>query len=121
MNKEIKIVLSEDANKQYDDLVDVVGEELKKGAEGSFHQSLLRAIDRIKELLRKNPFLGTQIHKKAIPKIYVQKYGIENLWRIELPKRWRLLYSIEGSEIEIINFIIDFFDHKFYDKIFKYK
>lgn len=121
MEKEIEIVFSEEANKQYEELSKIVGEELKRGVESSFHQTLLRAIDRNKNLLRWDPFLGDQIPKRLIPKIYFDKYGAENLWRIELPNRWRLLYSIEGTEVKITSFILDFYDHKKYDKVFGYK
>jgi len=120
-NKDIRIVFSRDANEQYLELNEVVGLEIKNGVETSFHQSLLRAIDRVKELLRSNPFVGKQVHKRLIPKQYIQKYGVDNVWRIELPNRWRLLYSIYGDEIKIVNFIIDFCDHKKYDKVFGYK
>lgn len=120
MNKEVEIILSEEANKQYEELNQIVGEEIRKGVGSSFHQTLLKAINRVKELLRKNPFLGNQIHKRLVPKKYLNKYGVDNLWRVELPNRWRLLYSIYGEELKITNFVLDFFDHKNYNKLFKY-
>ncbi len=121
MNKEIRIVFSDDANGQYNALSEIVESELKRGVKSSFHQSLLRAIERIKNLLRRDPFLGNQIPKRLIPKEYLIKYDAENLWRIELPGRWRLLYSIYGGEVEITSFVLDFFDHKKYNKVFGYK
>jgi len=131
-NKEIKIVLSEEANEEYDSLNEIVGEELKKGIESSFHQTLLRSINRARDLLKKNPFAGDQIQKKLIPEKYKKLYDVENLWRIELANRWRLIYTITGDKIEIINFVVDIFDHtlsghenlqagKNYDKVFGYK
>lgn len=121
MDKNIKVVLSEDADEAYIFLNEIVGAEIKKGVISSFHQSLLRSIKRAVDLLKKNPFSGDQIQKRLIPKEYVSKYGVENLWRIELANRWRLIYTIKGGELEIINFVVDIYDHRKYDKVFGYK
>jgi len=121
MEKEIKIKFSSEANKQYDELSLIVEGELKRGVKSSFHQSLLRAIDRNKNLLRRDPFLGDQVPKRLILKVYIEKYCVDNLWRIELPGRWRLLYNIVGNEVEVTSFILDFFDHKKYNRVFGYK
>jgi len=120
-NKEIRIILSDEADEVYGELNQIVGEEKKKDIESSFHQSLLKSINRIIGLLKKNPFAGNQIPKRQIPEKYINKYDADNVWRIELANRWRLIYTITGDRIEIINFIIDIFDHKKYDKVFGYK
>ncbi|MBT4375967.1 hypothetical protein HOD29_01180 [archaeon] len=84
-------------------------DETKKG--------LKRAMKDIKE----NPFCGTQIPKKLIPKRYIQKYEIKNLWKYNLPNAWRVLYSIITPEkIEILSIIIDWFPHKKYERKFNY-
>ncbi len=120
-SKQIKVILSEEAEKVYNELNEIVGQEKLKNINGSFHQTLLRSILRIKDLLKKNPFAGDQVHKKNIPLKYLEKYETNNLWRIELANRWRLIYTIEGNEIQITNFILDIFDHRKYDKVFGYK
>ena len=120
-NKEIRVILSDEANDVYEELNQIVGEEKKKDIESSFHQSLLRSINKVTDLLKKNPFAGNQIPKRQIPKKYVVKYHVDNVWRIELTDRWRLIYTITGNKVEIINFVIDIFDHKEYDKVFGYK
>ena len=120
-SKEIKAVLSKEANEVFEELNQIVGEEKKKGIKSSFHQSLLRSINRVIDLLKKNPFAGDQVPKKQLPKKYIKRYNIENLWRIALASRWRLTYTITGDKLEIINFILDIFNHKDYDKIFGYK
>lgn len=120
-NKDIKVILSDEADKVYTELNELVGKEKKKGVQSSFHQSLLRSIKRTSELLKKNPFAGDQIQKRLIPKNYTIKYDVENLWRIELANRWRLIYTIKGNKLEIINFVVDIDNHKEYDKIFGYK
>jgi len=119
--KEVIIKLSEEADEVYSELNKLVGEEKIKGIESSFHQTLLRSINRVKELLKENPFAGEQIQKKQIPKKYISNYDIDNAWRIELANRWRLIYTITGNQIEIITFVMDIFNHKDYDKIFGYK
>ena len=37
---------------------------------------------------------GIQISRKLTPKEYIDKYGIDNLWKYDLPNGWRLIYSI---------------------------
>jgi len=120
-NKEIKVVLSEEADEVFQELNRIVGEEKMKGVESSFHQTLLRSIERVIDLLKKNPFAGDQVPRRQHPKKYEDKYDAENVWRIELANRWRLVYTITGNQIEIITFIMDIFDHKDYDKVFGYK
>jgi len=75
-----------------------------------------RAINDIKE----NPFCGIAIPKRLIPKIYVKKYGINNLWKYNLPGAWRLLYSIVGNHVKILAIILEWLSHKEYERRFKY-
>lgn len=51
------------------------------------------------------------------------KYGVTNLFRIELSNFWRMLYTLTNDEmeIEIIAFVLDIIDHKEYDKKFGYR
>ena len=58
-----------------------------------------------------------------IPKEYVQKYGITNLFRVELPNFWRMLYTLTNNDtkVQIIAFVLDIIDHPTYDKKFKYR
>lgn len=79
-------------------------------------KSIIKAITE----LRKNAFYGIQISKKLIPKHYIQKYQINNLWKINLCQGWRLLYTISGDEIEIITAILEWFNHKEYEKRMKF-
>jgi hypothetical protein len=51
----------------------------------------------------------------------VTKYRIKNLWKYDLPNGWRLLYTITAdNEVEIISAILEWFDHKNYERKFKY-
>jgi len=67
-----------------------------------------------------NPTCGTRIPKKLWPKLYSKRYEINNLWKYDLPNAWRLIYTIDSNEIRIMNIILEWFDHKEYDRMFKY-
>ena len=75
------------------------------------------------ELVKNNLSYGDPIPKKLIPKEYKEKYGVTNLFRVELPNFWRMLYTVtEGeNEIEIIAFVLDIINHKKYSKKFGYR
>jgi len=75
------------------------------------------------ELIKNNPYYGNNVPKNLIPEYYKAKYKVKNLFRIELPIFWRMLYSLneDKNEIEIIAFIIEIIDHKKYNKRFGYK
>ena len=120
-NKEVKVVLSDEADVEYQELNEIVGQEITKGIKSSLHQTLLRSINRVKELLKLNPFAGDQVPKRQIPFKYLNLFDVENVWRIELANRWRLIYTITGNQIEITCFVLDISNHRDYDKTFGYK
>ncbi|MBU4086199.1 MAG: hypothetical protein KKB21_01335 [Nanoarchaeota archaeon] len=119
--KEVIVKLSEEADRVYEELNKIAEEENEKGVESSFHQTLLRSINRTKEILKANHFAGDQIPKARIPGKYSKKYEACNVWRIELADRWRMAYTITGNQVEIITFVMDIFSHKDYDKVFGYR
>jgi len=84
---------------------------------------ILKAINQKVELIKSNPHYGDAIAKKLFPEEYKKKYGITNLFRVELPAFWRMLYTLTNgeSEIEIIAFVLDIINHKEYNKKFRYK
>jgi len=77
---------------------------------------LSRAFDDIAD----NAFCGIQIPKKLIPKVYLDKYGVDNLWKYNLPDAWRLLYSVARDEVIVIAIILEWMPHKEYERRFKY-
>jgi hypothetical protein len=77
-------------------------------------------IDRALNDLKKDPDCGAKIPKRLWPKIYTQRYRISNLWKYDLPNAWRLLYTIESDEVMIMSIVLEWFDHKGYEKRFKY-
>ena len=87
-----------------------------KGAEPRLYEFLNRAFDDLKE----DPFSGIKIPKKLWPKDYVKKYNVDNLWKYDLPNAWRLIYTIQADEVTIIALVLEWFDHKTYERKFKY-
>ncbi len=93
-------------------------EELK---EGKFENiELYKSINKILDILKINPTSGIKIPQKLWPKEYMQAYEITNLWKHNLPNAWRLIYTIEMNEIKIVSIILEWFDHKEYEKRFGY-
>ncbi len=90
--------------------------ELTKTNETKIQDWLIRAFKDIEE----NAFCGIQIPKRLIPSTYLKKYNIHNLWKYNLPNAWRLLYSVENQEIVIVSIILEWMDHKAYEKKFNY-
>ncbi len=87
-----------------------------KTEDKKLYEWLNRAFDN----LSKNAFCGIQISKSLIPDIYMKKYGIDNLWKYNLPGAWRLLYSVARDEIVVISIILEWLPHKEYERRFKY-
>ena len=89
--------------------------ELKEGDE------IKRYIKRAIEDIKQNAFCGIPIPKRLIPREYVQKFKIQNLWKYDLPDGWRLVYSITTpNKVEIISIILEWFSHPEYERKFYY-
>lgn len=100
--------------------VKFIDEELEKAFnslsdEDPIKKSLIRAIQNIREDFQ----AGEYIPKNKIPESYLQKYKINNIRVYDLPFAWRLMYTITGSsEIGIISVLLDWMNHKDYEKLF---
>ncbi len=74
------------------------------------------------EQLSQDVTLGEQIQRDRIPKALRRDYNATNLWRLELPGGWRVLYTIEtrpGEDATVS--ILRILDHRAYDRLFGYK
>ena len=113
--KEVRIILSPEAEEVY--------KNLNSEAETSKQsRMILNAINHKKELIKANIHYGDPVAKNLIPREYEQKYGTKNLFRVELPTFWRMLYTLTNNgEVEIIAFVLDIISHPDYDKKFGYK
>ena len=91
--------------------------QLEKGddSERELFKLMNQAIDNIEA----DAFCGIQIPKRLIPKPYIDK-GVKNIWKYDLPKGWRLIYSLVNEEVIVVSIILEWFDHKAYEKRFKY-
>ena len=109
--KEVRVQLKGQAKEAY--------LELKKRSDKEA-QTLLRSIERLIEILKENPQFGDPLRKELIPAKFLAM-GLQNLYRAELSNYWRLLYTIEGTQVEIFCFVLSIIDHKTYDRLFGYK
>ena len=102
--------------------VQFVNEKIKnafkklKDEDPKMHGFILRAFEDIEN----NTFCGIQIPKKLIPKEYLKKYNVKNLWKYNLPDAWRLIYSVEGKNLLVFSIILEWMDHKTYERRFGY-
>ena len=92
--------------------------KLEQGEEQE--KELFKFIDQAMNNIEANAFCGIQIPKRLIPKDYIKKYGVTNLWKYDLPRGWRLIYSITRDEVIVVSVILEWFDHKDYEKRFNY-
>lgn len=113
--KEVEIVLSPEAQEIFEYLNE-------KSSNSKIERTILKAIKKKSELIKINRSYGNPISKKLIPEEYIKKYSITNLFRVELPNFWRMLYTLKTQEnqIEIIAFVLDIINHKDYNKKFGY-
>ncbi len=89
--------------------LEIVDENLKKQLEKAFKN------------LEDNAFCGIQIPKKLIPKEYIKRFGnLSNLWKYNLPDAWRLIYTVKNDKATVISVILEWMDHKEYERRFKY-
>ena len=90
-------------------------EELDK--DDPIKKGIIKAISFLKE----DAFIGRRVKKDLIPKKLIEKYDINNLWICNLPSSWRLLYSLSpNEELKIVALVLDWMDHKDYERLFKF-
>jgi len=113
--KSVKVILSPEAEEVYKKLNSEAGNNKQSNM-------ILKAVNQKIDLIKANIHYGNPIAKNLIPKEYRQKYSATNLFRVELPAFWRMLYTLTNNEeVEIIAFVLDIVDHSEYDKKFGYK
>ena len=97
--------------------------KLKETAEkgNGASQILLKKVDKAIGKLKENYKAGDHVPKDRIPPFYMMNYGITNLWKLNIDQDFRLIYTIRGTEVEVMSVLLEFFDHKAYNKRFGYK
>ena len=96
-------------------------EEFESLKEGKFEdKQLYKFITRAIEDFKQNPTCGIKIPKKLWPRHYIKIYRISNLWKYDLPNAWRLVYTVKADKVTILAVVLEWFDHKSYERRFKY-
>ncbi len=84
-------------------------------------KKLYNWLTRALEDLEQNAFCGIQIPKKLFPREYEKKFGkLNNLWKYNLPNAWRLIYTVKGGQVLVLSIILEWLDHKEYERRFNY-
>jgi hypothetical protein len=115
--KPVRISFVGNAADEWERLNSIVAEEKSNGIKGSENQQLLKSIKQKIELIRSNPQYGDSVPKRLIPK----KIPVDNLWVVDLVRFWRMLYTLKGSQVEILCFILEICNHDRYNNIFGYR
>jgi hypothetical protein len=81
-----------------------------------------KAIDKGLDTLKENIFAGEIIKRKQIPKYYIKKFGVNNLYRLKLDRKRRCCYTIVADHEGLKVIVLEVFpDHKSYDRRFGYR
>ena len=101
----------------FDDSIKEAFYKLENGDDSE--KELFRLINQAMDNIEQNAFCGIQLPKRLIPEIY-EKKNIKNLWKYDLPRGWRLMYSIVNEELVVVSIVLEWFDHKEYERRFRY-
>ena len=94
--------------------------EALKNSARSEDQRIFSMLEKAADLLKENPYVGDRIRRQQIPKEYHQRYSpLENLWKYNLSKSWRLIYTI-ASQDGVIVVVLEWFSHNEYERRFNY-
>ena len=83
-----------------------------KGEERLIHKWICKALLELEH----DPWCGIRIPRRIIPEFY----DVKDIWKYDLPKNWRLIYTIEANQVEVLAIVLEWFDHAAYAKRFKY-
>lgn len=78
-------------------------------------------VEQVITSLKNDLVVGEHLKCKAIPKYYIKKHNVQTLYRVSLPRNWRLIYTIQSFyENEATVLLLEIMDHKQYNKRFGY-
>jgi hypothetical protein len=81
---------------------------------------LLKIVNSGLDVLKGNIFAGQRTEKRKFPKYYVQKYGVNNLYKFNLDSRTRLIYTLVADESGVTVVVLEVLNHKKYEERFGY-
>lgn len=114
--RKVSVILRGQAKEEFEKLNGIVGAQKAAGETNSEEIQLLRSIMQKSELVKQNPAFGDSVPKRQIPKTM----DVNNLFRVRLTGYWRMLYTLNTNQVEIVAFILYIVDHERYDRIFGY-
>lgn len=114
--KSVRVVLSPKAEATLDELT-------AKATRSKKERTLVKGFHKKIEMIKYDFQYGEPIGKKLIPNEYKINYNATNLFRVELPGFWRMMYALKNglTDDEVVVLILDIIDHETYNKKFGYK
>ncbi len=80
-----------------------------------------RMIDSALDKLKQNMMAGDKIQRPQWPPYYVRRYRISNLWKFNMSKAARLIYTLLSENGRWVVVVLEMFlTHKEYEKRFGY-
>ena len=117
MSRAVRVMLKDQAKAEFEKLEKIAGEQEAHGEKNSLEMQLLRSIRQKIEIIKANPVYGESIPKSKIPR----GLNVSNLFRVSLTNYWRMVYTLEGNQVEVIAFVLYITNHPSYDRIFGYR
>jgi len=99
-----------------------ISEDLKKAFEElkERYPKLHKELERAFLSICNDAFFGRRVKKELIPKKLIKDYDINNLYIYNLSEGWRLIYSLVNENLEVIAVVLDWMDHKDYERLFRF-
>ncbi len=89
---------------------------------GRFEEKeLAENLDKAIEALKQNRLRRIKLPSRLWPSEYIQKYDLKVLYKHDMPRGWRLIYTKTGDKVEIVSILLEWLDHESYEKRFGYK
>jgi len=79
-------------------------------------EGIRKHIDEMKTILLENCNAGEKIQRIKIPQYYLQKYGVNNLYRYRLPDGYRGIYTILVNKGKVQSWILAILKHGITEK-----
>jgi len=117
MSRIVRVILKGQAKAEFEELKKIAEGQEAHGERKSLEIQLLKSIKQKIDCIKANPVYGESIPKNQIPR----ELAVSNLFHVSLSNYWRMVYTLDGNQVEVVAFILYITDHPTYDKIFGYK
>jgi len=117
MSRIVRVILKDQAKVEFEELKKIAEGQEARGESKSLEIQLLKSIKQKIDAIKANPVYGESIPKDQIPR----RLAVSNLFHVSLSNYWRMVYTLDGNQVEVVAFILYITDHPTYDKIFGYK